>query len=149
MKVRDVMEKNVIAVKKGATYEEVARILDKQGIKGAPVVDENNVVIGVVSEKDLYKILYPFYSSFYDHPELYVDFENRESKIDEVRGKKVEEFMSRNTVSVSPDSPVMRAGAMMIAKGVHRLPVIENGKLVGIVTRSKIYRTLLRNRLAL
>jgi len=149
MKVREVMEINVIAVPAGASYEEVARLLYKHNKSGAPVVDAEGRVIGAVSEKDLFRIMYPYYRSFYEHPECYADLENRECKMDEIRRHPVEVFMSREVVAIDPEAPVMRAGALMLARGINRLPVIENGKLVGMVSRRDIYRKILEQRLGL
>lgn len=149
MKVRDVMELNSITIRHDATYEDVAKILYTHGISGAPVVDEAGNLLGMVSEKDLFKILYPFYKSYYENPEVYVDFEGRESKLEEIRGKTVEVYMSRDIVTIDPEAPIMRAGAIMLAKQIHRLPVVEQGKLIGIITRRRIYRTVLRHQLGL
>lgn len=144
MKVRDVMEPNAITIASGTPYQEVARILYTRGISGAPVLDAKGALIGMISEKDLFRILYPFYRSFYEQPEAYADLEDREGKIDEVRSKPVDVFMSKNVTTIGPDAAVMRAGALMLAKQIHHLPVLEEGKLVGIITRSRIYRTILR-----
>lgn len=144
MKVRQVMEVNVITIPSGATYEEVARILYTHAVSGAPVVDSEGKLIGAVSEKDLFRILYPFYNSYYEHPESYTDFEARENKINEIRSHSVDTFMSKTVHTISPDEQIMRAGALMLAKGVNRLPVMENGKLVGVISRKHIYRNILK-----
>jgi len=142
MKVRDVMEADVVAVPVGTPYREVAKLLAAGSFSGAPVVDEQGNVVGIVSEKDLFRVLYPFYRSFYENPELYTDSEAREDKAVDIADHPVEKFMSATVWSVDPDMPVMRAGALMLAKGIHRMPVLQDGKLIGIVTRSHIYRTL-------
>lgn len=147
MKVREIMDKKFISLKKGATYEEVFKVLDSNDISGAPVVDENNKIIGIVSEKDLFRVLFPFYTSYYNNPELYVDYEARESKIDEIKNHKVEIFMSRDFVHIHPDDPVLRAGALMLAKNISRLPVVENGEFVGMIWRRDIYKTILKKSL--
>jgi len=149
MKVRDVMQIDVITVPAGSPYEEVARILYRCGKSGAPVVDTDGNLIGTVSEKDLFRILYPFYKSYYASPESYADMEGRECKISEIRMHPVEVFMSRDVATVEPEAPVMRAGAIMLARGVNRLPVIENGRLIGMVSRSDIYRKILEQHFAL
>jgi len=145
MKVRDIMSVNVITILEGTPYEEVARILHCCGKSGAPVVDQDGNLIGAVSEKDLFRILYPFYKSYYEHPECYADLEERENKIDEIRCNPVESFMSRDLVTIDSDAPVMRAGALMLSRNINRLPVVENGQLVGIVSRKDIYRRILQN----
>lgn len=146
MIVKNVMEKKVITIQKDASYYEAAKILYSNHISGAPVVDANNNLIGMLSEKDLFKVLYPFYRSYYDNPELYLDSESRENKANDIKDHKIETFMSKGNEinTVEPNTPVMRAGALMIAKHVHRLPVIDKGKLVGIVSREDIFRAILK-----
>jgi CBS domain-containing protein len=146
MKVRDVMETGVVTVPLGTPYRDVVRLLADGGFSGAPVTDREGNVVGVVSEKDLFRILYPYYRSFYENPELYVDFEAREDKAEEIAAHPVDMFMSTVVWSVHPDMPIMRAGALMLAKGIHRMPVLDRGKLVGIVTRSRIYKYVFESR---
>ena len=102
MKVKEIMSKNFISIKPNATYEEVYRTLIDNDISGAPVVAENDNIVGIVSEKDLFRVLFPFYTSYYNNPELYVDYEERENKVDEIKNHKVELFMSRDFVKISP-----------------------------------------------
>jgi CBS domain-containing protein len=143
------METEATTIKSGATYEEVARALHSAGCGSAPVVDEAGKLIGMVSERDLFRILFPFYKSFYENPELYVDYENRENKINEIKGKPVEVFMARDVAYVTPDMPIMRAGALILARAVRRLPVVEDSKIVGTVTWKIIYKELVKSRLGL
>jgi len=149
MKVGDVMIKKVITVPYDATYSEAARILYKSGISGAPVIDSEKNLVGIISEKDLFKVLFPFYDSFYKHPENYTDFENRENKVDEIKDKKISNFISVKVISVKVDDPIMKAGGLMLAHSYHRLPVIEQGKLKGIVTREEVFEAVLKKHLKL
>jgi CBS domain-containing protein len=146
MRVRDVMETGVVTVPLGTPYREVANILAAGNFSGAPVVDGEGQVVGIVSEKDLFRVLYPYYRSFYENPELYVDGEARENKAEEIADRPVEQFMITTVLSVDPDMAVMRAGALMLAKGIHRMPVMERGKLIGIVTRSRVYKHVFRSK---
>jgi CBS domain-containing protein len=149
MKVRDVMEQHVVTVTPDDTYEDAAKLLNEHQVSGVPVVDAAGALVGMVSEKDLYRILFPYYSSYYEDPVSYADLEKREDKIEDVRIKKVDIFMSRDIVSIDPEAPIMRAGGIMLAKRISRLPVIENGKLVGIVSRSRIFKAVLKEKLGL
>lgn len=145
MKVRDLMRTEIVTVPLGSTYAEVMRILCDNKISGAPVVDEKGALVGLVSEKDLFRILYPFYQSYYLHPEQYTDHEEREKKAGEIKNHKVEIFMTKMVYTVHPDVPIMRAGALMLSKNVHRLPVVEGSDLVGLISRRAIYRAIMES----
>jgi CBS domain-containing protein len=147
MKVKQVMTKRVVKLTKDLTYQEVVKIFLKHKISGAPVVDEKDQVIGMISEKDLFRVLFPFYKSFYENPECYCNLEEREDKPREIKDDPIENFMIKNVCTVSPETPVMAAGALMLARGIHRLPVVENNKIVGIVSRVDIYRKILKKKL--
>lgn len=146
MKVRDVMRTDLVLVQKSSTYKEVAKILYDRKISGAPVVDETGRLVGVISEKDLFKVLYPYYKTFYATPQDYADLENRENKAQEVQDHSIEGYMTKDVVTIAPDEPIMSAGATMLARHVHRLPVVENGKLIGMVSRKSIYRAILQQK---
>jgi len=143
------MKKDVVVIKKGTSYQGVAEILLKNKISGAPVVDEEGKIVGVVSEKDLFRAVYPSYKEFYESPESHLDFEKLEEEAKKAGDKKVEEFMSPRLITANPDTPVLKIGALMVATGIHRVPVIENGKVVGMVSRRDIYRAILKERFGL
>jgi CBS domain-containing protein len=147
MKVKEVMETKVITINDTSTYEEAASILHQSKISGAPVVNANGEVVGLISEKDLLRVLYPYYQSYAEHPEAYLDYEERENKIEEIRKKPIEKFMTKKVTTIDPSTPVLKAGGIMLAHGFHRLPVIEGGKLIGIVTREHIYKGILKSHL--
>ena|SRR3989338_3376659 len=143
MKIKEVMETKVITVSPEATYQEVARLLYEQNISGALVMIGDELV-GVISEKDLYRVLYPYYKSYYESPESYTNLEMRESKAKEIQDKPIANFMTASPITVAPLDPIMKAGALMLARNISRLPVVENGKVVGIVTRKMIYRAIMK-----
>lgn len=149
MKIRDVMHAPVLTLECNTSYEDAAKFLRDNNISGCPVINEVDSIIGMISDKDLYKVLYPYYNSFYKSPEDYTDFEGRESKIDEIKRNPIERFMTRELVSAKPDDPIMKAGGIMLARGIHRMPVIdEKGNLVGIVTRRDIYQKIIYDHLS-
>lgn len=149
MKVKDIMETGVLSVTPSTPYEEVAKILYKNNISGVPVLDEMNKIVGFVSEKDIFRILYPHYKSYYESPEAYTDLEARESKAGEIKNHPTEMFMVKNPVLCGADDSVMKVGALMLAKNVSRIPVIEAGRVVGMVSRKMIYRAVLKENFGL
>ncbi len=144
MKVKEVMKKDIIRVPLGTSLEDVAKLLFKHQISGLLVVDENDKLVGIVSEKDVYKKLYPDYKDYYDNPEINLDFEEMENRAHDVRHLKVEDFMIKNVETVSVDDPLMKAGAVILTKKINRLPVMDGDKLVGIVSRRDIYQKVLQ-----
>jgi CBS domain-containing protein len=146
MKVGEVMQKTVVAVKKGTPYREVAKILVEKKVSGAPVIDETGKIIGVVSEKDLFRAVYPSYEDFYESPESHLDFEELEEGVKAANNKKVEDFMSSRLITADPETPILKIGALMVATGIHRVPVVVDGKVVGMVGRGDIYRAILKER---
>ena len=144
MYVRDIMVTDVVTVHKNDTYEDVVKRLHESSLNGCPVIDDDGSVVGIVSHKDLLRILFPYYDSYYRSPELYTDFADRESKANEIRNHRIETFMSSPVFSIRPDVPILHAAGMMLAHHVQRLPVIENGILVGMVNRNHILREVFR-----
>lgn len=139
----------MISVSPSTTYEEVAKILYKNNISGVPVLDEMNKIVGFVSEKDIFRILYPHYKSYYEHPESYSDSDARESKAVEIKNHPAEMFMVKNPVLCGAEDSVMKVGALMLARNVSRIPVIEAGQVVGMVSRKMIYRAVLKENFGL
>ncbi len=141
------MQTRVISVPHTATYEEAARLLHVYNISGLPVVNDEGIIIGIISEKDLFRILYPNYSEFYTNPGAYLDLEIRESEIKSVKWKPVTDFMVNDVITVKPDDLIMKAGSLMLSKGVNRLVVMEDGELKGILSRRDIFKNILQKHL--
>jgi len=150
MKIRDVMFQEVITISPETTYEEAAKMIVERRHSGFPVVDKSGAIVGMLSEKNLFRGLYPTYEDFMTDPENYIfNQERREHKIQEIRMRPVSDFMSKEVVCVSPDDPILKAGGIMLAKHYYRLPVVEGGKLVGLVTRANIFSRILKEQLGL
>ena len=147
MLVRDIMETVFVTVPEDATYKQVAELLYSTKRGCAFVLDTAGSLLGLVSEHDLFRILFPYYQSYYLNPESYTDPKQREMKIEEVQDHPVSQFMCKNMHLATPDEPIMRAGATMLAKNIRRMPVIENGKLIGVISRRRIYHTLFEQHL--
>ena len=149
MKIRDVMKKNVIAVRPELTYEEAGRLMVEHNVSGLPVTDANGILVGIISEKDLFKALYPGEAEFaVALDESYQDQETREANVNDMRKHPVSRYMTKRVLTLTPDTPILKAGGIMLAHHVHRIPVVEDGKLVGIVSREDIYGAILRKHFA-
>ena len=143
MKASDIMTHRVITISPDATILDAVRLMTKNRISGMPVVDESGKLVGVVSEAD-----------FLHRPEtgtvrkplswFSVFFRPNESAQDYVRshGTSVREIMTPDPVTIEGDTPLDEVVHLMEAHNVKRLPVMQRGKLVGIVTRVNLMRAL-------
>ncbi len=143
------METEVVSVRPETKYEEAAKIMVSRNFSGLPVTNDRGKLVGMISEKDLFRAMFPDYESFSAEPHAYQDREALEDRIEDIRNNPVEMYMSCRVLTVQPETPVLKAAGIMLAHGVHRLPVVENEKLVGIVTREDIYSAILKRHLGL
>jgi CBS domain-containing protein len=147
MRVRDVMKRDVVSVAPETTYEEAAKIMRAQGFSGLPVLSATGQLVGMLSEKDLFKAIYPDYAEYFARFKEYQNRNDYAERISRVRRHPISRYMTTNVVALDPDAHIFKAGGIMLARGFHRLPVVENGKLIGIVTRGEIYSTILERHL--
>lgn len=150
MLVKDVMIKNVRTAKRDDSVRSVAVIICTNKISGLPVVEGENQLVGMISEKDILSGLLPGYRNFLRDPIRARDFETMEESYQEVLSKKVEDIMTHRVFSVSPEDPVMLAASQMDLHRFRRIPVVEDGdKLVGIVSLGDIHKAIFKRELAL
>ncbi|MFZ6035872.1 MAG: HPP family protein [Patescibacteria group bacterium] len=148
MKVKDIMIKKVVTVPQTATLLQTAQILSQHGVSGAPVVGKEQELVGIISEKDLFKALYPSHAEFYDSPGVWIDLDQLEERTAEAGSKPIADLMTREVVTVNPDASLMQVGSIMLVRGIHRVVVVgQQNSIVGIVTRKDIYHNILKNRL--
>ena len=146
LRVRDIMTAPVIMVKPDTTVRELADILAQNKISGVPVVDDQDRVLGMVSEADVIlqdaDLHFPYYIQFLESI-IYLQSVHRfEERFRKAFGSKVSQIMTKEVVSTSPDETVRQAATLMGDRNVNRLPVTEDGRLVGIVTRGDIVRAI-------
>jgi CBS domain-containing protein len=145
VKAKDIMTKEVITVKPDTTIEELARLFIKHQISGAPVVDDKGNLKGVVTENDLIakdsRLHIPTIVRLFD---AYIPLGT--SKLaDEMRrmaAYRVDEIYTRNVVTVDDEASIEYVATMMTEKKIHLLPVLSGGKLVGIIGKKDIIRSI-------
>ena len=146
LKVREIMTTGVITVKPDTTVGELADILAKNKISGVPVVDDQGLVLGMVSEADIIlqdaDLHFPYYVQFLEMVIYLQSVHKFEERVRKSIGSKVSEIMTSEVVSASPDETVREVATLMADRNVNRLPVTENGRLVGIVSRGDIVRAI-------
>ncbi len=140
MLVKDIMVTDFVTLVPDLSWREAARLLLERKTSSAPVV-ENNRLVGILSEKDLFRGLFPSHAEWAGMPHGFLDFEEMETV--RMDGRTVGDVMSRRIISARPDTPVLKVGAQMVASGIHHVPVVEDGAPVGLVSRGTIYRAIL------
>jgi CBS-domain-containing membrane protein len=143
MKAADVMISNVITVGVDASIGEVAAILLNNHISAAPVVDENGELVGIVSEGDL--IRRPEIGTSERHSWWLELISNEWASATECiksHSRKVADVMTRDVITAKPDTPLGDIAALLERNRIKRVPIVEEGKLAGLVSRANILQAL-------
>ena len=142
MLVHEVMSTGVVTVKKTDTIRSAVMKMMQRHCGSLPVVEADNQLVGVVTLRDVLLPLYPNYGD-YIHDNVHSrSFVEMEEGYREALGGKVEGIMSRNPLTVAPQDPILEAASYMGLKNFRRMPVVDKGTLVGIVSISDINRGL-------
>lgn len=110
--VADVMVRNVLAVHSGDSVDDAVRLIVDSRITGVPVVDEHNHILGIVAESDVLG----------------------------KRGQTVDEVMTTDVITTTEERTLDSAAEVMLTRRIRRLPVVREGRLVGILTRADLLR---------
>jgi len=147
MKARDVMVSHVITVGPELDVRAVANTLAANGISAVPVVGIDGSIVGIISEGDLMRRAVSgakrswWLETFSSAEQLMAEFVK-------VHGRKAKDVMTRKVISVSPDTSLQEIANLLEKHGIKRVPVIENGRLVGIVSRANLVQALATRGLA-
>ncbi|NNJ08854.1 CBS domain-containing protein [Chloroflexales bacterium ZM16-3] len=114
MQAREIMTRSVISIREDARVEEAARLLARNRISGLPVVNADGSLVGLITEHDLIA----------------------------KQGRTVADLMSRGVISVSADTDLDQVQHLLTNQRIRRVPVVEHGKVVGILSRSDLVRQI-------
>jgi CBS domain-containing protein len=143
----DIMTSNVITVKKDTPLTELAKILYEHHINGVPVVDDDGALIGIICESDLIrrdrKLHIPTAIAIFDWV-LYLQGPKAfEKEIRRISATKVEDLYSNDVITVSEKTPVEDIATIMSRKRVYTIPVVDEGRLVGVIGKADLIRALI------
>ncbi len=152
--IRDVMSKDPITLKPTATLREAAITLADESVGGCPVVDDDGRIIGMLSEVDILDALKTQHKELrmLMPPEItfgisFVEIiKEREAlaAFKEVESRLVKDIMTKEVHAVGPNDSVERAIRLMVQHKIHRIPVVQGDRLVGILTRGDVLRGFFR-----
>ena len=149
--VRHVMTTDVVAFTPDETIGDATRRLMERGVDGGPVLDGSGRLVGMLTTDDLLvqdtRLHYPTVVSLFGaYLELPTSHRRFEEELRRAVAAKVTDAMEEDTVSCAPDDTLERAATLMHEHQVSRLPVLEEGRLVGVVARGDILRAISEGR---
>jgi CBS domain-containing protein len=147
--VRDIMTREVIVFKRSTPVKDAAEQLSKASVGGAPVVDDEGNLVGIVTDGDLImqdvKLHFPTYVQLLDGY-IYVpgSLQRFEHEFRKAIGATVGDVMTEEVITTDEDATIEDVATIMVDQDVSRLPVVADGKLIGIVTKGDLVRAIVR-----
>ncbi|MBU5637757.1 CBS domain-containing protein [Geomonas sp. Red69] len=147
MKAKEIMTTDVITVRRDTTVRDLAKLFAERRISSVPVVDDEGLLIGIVSESDLIErdkpLHIPTVISIFDWV-IYLESDKRfEKELQKMTGQTVRDIYSEEVASVGPDAPVSEVAEIMTERKVQAVPVVEGRRVVGIIGRIDMVRTMI------
>ena len=148
LKAKDIMTKDVITVKPETTIEDLAHILIKHNISGAPVVNDQGDLIGIVTENDLIsknkRLHIPTVMRLFD---AYIMLESPatiEKEIKRMAAVTVNDILVKDVVTVTEENSVEEIATTMSEKKAYLIPVVSGGKITGIIGKMDLIKGIAR-----
>jgi CBS domain-containing protein len=142
MKVRDVMSTSVRSVRPETKVREVASLMCLYRFHGLPVVEDGDRLVGIIAEKDVLHSLFPKLEDLMSEGMHSVDLDQEMGRYKEVLNLTAADLMTRNPVAVDPDMHLLRAATVMVRHKFRRIPIAEDGKLVGMLSLGDVHKAI-------
>ena len=144
------MDSGPASVRPDAPVEEIVALLREHGLPGVPVVDDEGRCVGIVTEADLVvpdeegDLHLPHYINLFGGTVFVEPLGRYEQRLRKAFASTAEDMMTRDPDTVGPDTSTKEAAVLIHETGHNRLPVVEDGRLVGVVTRLEVLGALAR-----
>lgn len=142
MKVKDIMDPCPNLIRTSDTFEHLIKILEEVKYHVIFVVNEEDKLVGVITEGDIIKVLIPKYITVDESLISVMDVNYFKRKCIESKNLTINEIMSKTTFAVREEDPIIKAAALMVVNKIHTIPVVRNGKVVGIVPRLTLIKQI-------
>lgn len=147
LKAKDIMQKNIISLSPDTKIPDAVEILLKNHINGVPVIDTNEELIGILCQSDLIfqqkDIPIPPIFAILDSIFPLSSSKSLEAQFQKMAATKVAQAMVKKVTTVTPETSVSGIASLMVEKHFHTIPVVEGKKLVGIIGKEDILKTLI------
>src|SRR3954453_6998322 len=146
--VREYMDDDPATVRPDTKAEDVARLLGESELHGVPVVNEAGRCVGIITENDLVladeegDLHIPHYIELFGGLVFLEPGRGFEKRLRKAMATTAKDLMTEDPTTVAPDADVHEAGRVISSSGHNRLPVVEHGRLVGVITRADVLRAL-------
>lgn len=120
MEVKDLMKTNVLTIQPDMTVTEAGKLMSEKRVGSLVVVNNKGKIVGILTERDILTDIV--------------------AKGEELRDILVKNIMSKHVITIKPEKTIEEASKLMVKKKIKKLPVVENGKIVGIITASDIVK---------
>jgi CBS domain-containing protein len=147
LKVKDIMTTELITVSPQTEITSAAKILLEKRINGLPVIDDSGKLVGILCQSDLVaqqkSIPIPSVYTLLDSFIPITSLKRIDKEVQKIAALKVEQAMTPDPVTVGPETDIEDVARLMVDKKYHTLPVVEGDKIVGIVGKEDVLKTLL------
>ena len=139
--VADIMDRDPVSISSGESVQSLIQLLRMHELPGIPVVTDGDRRVGIVTESDLIlrvddaDLHLPHYFELFGAVVFIEPIKHLEDKLRKAFANKVSDMMTPDPLTIGPDASVHEAARMISSKGHNRLPVVRDGRLVGVVTR--------------
>jgi CBS domain-containing protein len=146
MKVREIMAADVVTVRRDTSVNDIARLMSERDISGIPVVDDAHHVVGIVTELDVIvrntRLEMPAFIQILDGRIPLETPGHYRKRLQHMLGTHAADIMTAEVVAIGPDDTVEDLAELMVKRRLNPVPVVENGILVGIVSRADLIRMM-------
>ena len=157
LKVRDLMTTEVLTLRPDDTIDKAAKKLALENVSGAPIVDNRNHLLGFVSEDDILNLIMKYQYRLekmdidvnlleYSMDSTATQDERVKEMVEEISNTDMASLMIRSVMTTSPDASIIEILRTMLKMGINRIPVLEKGVLVGIISRGDIIFSLYKKK---
>ena len=147
LKARDIMTKDVVTVTPDTDITQAAKLLLDNHFNGLPVVDDKGRLIGIICQDDLIvqqkRLPLPSLFTFFDGLIPLTSYRSLEKEVDKIIASKVSQAMTPDPLTIGPDASLEDIATLMVNNNIHTLPVLEGGRIVGIIGKEDVLRTLM------
>lgn len=146
IKAKDIMTQEVVTITPDTEITKAAKLLLEKGFNALPVVDDDGLLVGILCQSDLISqqeaLPMPSYFTLLDSFIPLTSLKKVEREVEKIAAATARQAMTPEPVTVGPDTDIEEIASLMVEKGFHTLPVLEGDKLVGVVGKEDVLRTL-------